>query len=311
MENTQPRYGKGSLSVQDIERQESSLDPMLSSSSGSHEVNSADFDIPEPSPSKDWKLPPLKPEEVYNNVKRFGLVATTSIKIKESCLQCDANLNKMMKIPLLSKSDLDKAKAKGYQFMHLGCVKIGINPLHRSAHPTFGFSALFDNRWTTFSQALLGGVEAPLSHGPVIYDVRPNFAVLLNDPHILDCLQLGIQTSGYENFKSKALNLAIFYSTCVWFTNTLIPAAINADKSVVTMMTYDEGLVPTAPQQIPCCALCLPDDWVTSWGSSGHRPTQSIDQSTIREDGSGTAITRFPRPHLSHQSSSAQRGGPC
>ena len=189
--------GSGSLSIQDLERQESSLSN-LASTSGNQLENSAEFDILEPSPTKDWKLPPIKAEEVYEKVKKFGLIATTSIKIKEKSFECNANLNRMMNIPLLSRQDIDNAIKKGYQYMHLGCVKIGINPLHRSGQDVYAFSALFDNRWTSFSKALLGGVEAPLHAGPIVYDARPNFAVSLNDPHILDVLQLGIQTSGYE-----------------------------------------------------------------------------------------------------------------
>jgi len=305
--SSQNEYGTGSQSIADLERQESSLSGLVGTS-GSHLENSAEFEVPEPSPTKDWKLPPLKPEEVYEKVKKFHLLAVTTIKIKEKSITCDANLNRMMKIPLITREEVDKALKKGYQYMHLGCVKIGINPLHRSGQNCFAFSALFDQRWTVFSKALLGGVQAPLNAGPVTYDARPNFVVSLQDPHILDVLTLGIQTSGYEDFKSKGHNIAIFYSTCVRFTNTQVPADLNSDKNTVTMMTYDEGLQPTAPHQIPRSQLRPPTNWITSWGSSSSTPSQSIECSTITED-NGTVITRFPQPSSNQSMPSAQRGG--
>lgn len=63
---------------------------------------------------------------------------------------------------------------------------------HRKGQTAFVFSALLDNRWSSFTKALIGGIETTLSDGPVQYDVFPDFLVALDDPNILKCLTLGV-----------------------------------------------------------------------------------------------------------------------
>lgn len=291
----------GDKSVEEIQRSESSLSNLAGTSDSLNE-NSADIFIEEPDPIRSWRLPPLKPDEVYADLKAFQMMALTTIKIREKSLTCAANCDSMMHLPLLTKDEIDKASKK-YKYMHLGAVRVGINPLHRTGQNTWVFTALFDKRWTKFDLALLGGIQAPLNTGPVTYTAHPNFAVSLTDKNILDVLTLGVQTKGYEHFKSASENIAIFYSICLRFTNTMVPAVKNADKNTVTMLSYDESCRPTAPQQIPKLALKPPPAWVTSWNSAASHSI-SLAQSTIHEI-DGQVITTFP----TNQSSSAQRGG--
>lgn len=82
-------------------------------------------------------------------------------------------------------------------------VRVGLNVLHRKGQQAFVFSSLLDNRWSTFTQALIGEIETSISDGPIQYDVFPDFSVALDDPNILKCLTIGIQTKGYENFHAK------------------------------------------------------------------------------------------------------------
>jgi len=291
----------GSRSLEEIERSESSLSNIAGTSESSNE-NCADLELVESSPTKDWKLPSLKPSEVYPQVSAFHLFAETNIRIHEKSVICRANLNTMMQIPLLTRQDIEKAKQKKYKYMHLGSVRIGINPLHRSGQDVYVFSALFDQRWTKFHKALLGGIQAPLNAGPVTYTAFPNFSVSLSDQHVLDALTLGIQTKGYEDFKSAAHNIAVFYSTCVRFTNTEVPAVLNSDKITVTMLSYDDCAQPTVPHQIPRSQLHPPESWITAWNTSNSSPAQSLVSSQIHE-ADGIVTTQFP------QSFSAQHGG--
>jgi len=297
--------GSGSKSLADLQR-ESALDGLAHSINDIPE-NFAEIDIVEPSPTKDWKLPPLSPDEVYQKVKKFQLKASTSIKIKEKAIQCRATQNQMMNLELIDRKDVDDAIKKGYSYMHIGCIKIGINPLHRAGQNVYCYSAVLDKRWFDFTQALLGGAEAPLNAGPVVYDIRPNYAVSLHDPNIMSVLTLGTQTLGYERFMGNSLNIGIHYSTCVRFTNTQVQAVKNADKNTVTIMSYDEGLQPSIPQQIPKSRLRPPDNWITDWAqhSVATQPKNMSQAQIVEED--GRVVTRFPRSLP--QSSQLQRGG--
>jgi len=297
----------GKKSMEELEKESSLSSWASTSTSGQHMENAADLTFNEPSPSKDWKLPPIKPQEVYDKIPMFHMIAKTSIKIRERALTTKANLNTMMKVPLLNIEDIEQAKKQKYKYMHLGAVKIGINPLHRSGQNTYVFSALLDQRWTKFTEALLGGVQAPLNAGPVSFTAFPNFACSLSDPHVLDVLTLGIQTAGYETFKSAAHNLAIFFSICVRFTNTLVPAVIHADRNTVTMLNYDEGMQPMVPHQIPRAQLKPPASWITSWESPSASASSTLEQSVIKEV-DGQVVVSFPNQSHTNQSSLAQRG---
>lgn len=224
-------------------------------------ANSALIEKEEPNPSVNWRLPPVSPSEVYRGLTPFNLRAYSQIKIKEKSIKTELNLNTMMTIPMFEIRHIQAARKAGYQYAHLGMVRVGLNALHRKGQKAYVFSALFDNRWSSFTQALIGGIETSLSDGPVQYDVFPDFSVALDDVNILQCLTLGIQTQGYENFKSKSKNLAIFYITCVRFYNTTIPAVLHTpdkDDGKVTLIQYDSSCNPIFP------SLCFKKTSVSS-----------------------------------------------
>lgn len=50
---------------------------------------------------------------------------------------------------------------------------------------------------------MIRGIETSLSYGPIQYDVFLDFSIAFDDPNILKCLTLGIQTKGHENFHGK------------------------------------------------------------------------------------------------------------
>lgn len=86
-------------------------------------------------------------------------------------MRADLTLNAMLTIPLIEAKHIKAALKAGYQYAHLGMVKIGLNALHKKSQKAYAFSALFDNRWTTFTSAMIGGIETSLAEGPVQYDV--------------------------------------------------------------------------------------------------------------------------------------------
>jgi len=257
------------------------------------ELNSACLNKKEPSPRVAWKLPKVSPSDVYAGISRFHFRALRRIKIKERSIRTKLNVNAM--IPLLEPKHIQAALKSGYKYVHLGMVRVGINALHIKGQKTFVFSALLDNRWVSFTKALIGGVQTTLSEGPVQYDVFPDFSVALDDPHILNCLTLGVQTKGYEGFLSEAKNLTIFYVTCVRFYNTTIPAVLHSasDSGAVTLIHYDSACNPVPPVSVSRRDLSPPDDWVTNWKKPAKRPV-ALAQPIITET-DGRVVIRFPR----------------
>lgn len=249
------------------------------------ELNSACLNIKETSPRVAWKLPKVSPSDVYAGISRFHFRALSRIKIKERSIRTKLNLNAM--IPLLEPKHIQAALKSGYKYVHLGMVRVGINALHIKGQKTFV-------RWDSFTKALIGGVETTLSEGPVQYDVFPDFSVALDDPHILNCLTLGVHTKGYEGFLSEAKNLTIFYVTCVRFYNTTIPAVLHSasDSGAVTLIHYDSACNPRAPVSVSKRDLIPPDDCVTNWRKPAKRPVARA-QSFITET-DGRVVIRFP-----------------
>ena len=90
----------------------------------------------------------------------------------------------MLTVPLLETRHIQAALKSGFKYLHLGMVRVGLNALHRKGQSAFVFSTLLDNRWSSFTQALIRVVETSLSDGPIQYDIFPDFSVALGDPNV-------------------------------------------------------------------------------------------------------------------------------
>ena len=181
-------------------------------------------------------------------------------------------------------------------------VKIGLSALHRRGLNTHAFCALLDNRWTTFTEALIGGVQTSLSDGPVSFDIYPNFSVSLSDANIMKILTLGVQTSGYDRFLGNSENLSIFYCTCVRFYNTTIPAVLHApsnESGTVTLMQYDSSCNPLTPNTLSKYDLNPPSVWKTTWNNLHNQP-KYLSNHCVKE-APGQVITQF-KPNQSRLS---------
>lgn len=117
-------------------------------------------------------------------------------------------------IELLSKTSLEKHKAKGFQYIHIGLVQVGLNPLARDGLNTSILVALRDRRFRIFQDSLLGTIESSLCKGPISFDCYPNFTVSLSDANLLKSLVLQIQTCNYDMLKGSIL--------VVWFLRYII-----------------------------------------------------------------------------------------
>lgn len=96
----------------------------------------------ESDPSVNWKLPPVSPSDVYRNLSAFNLQALSHIKIKEKSVRADLTLNAMLTIPLIEAKHIKAALKAGYQYAHLGMVKIGLNALNKKGQKACVFSPI-------------------------------------------------------------------------------------------------------------------------------------------------------------------------
>jgi hypothetical protein len=72
-------------------------------------------------------------------------------------------------------------KNKGFRFIHLGLIQVGIKPFTRRGINASVLLRLLDVRFTNENQARLGMVEANVSHGPISFNVNPNLTLSLDD----------------------------------------------------------------------------------------------------------------------------------
>ena len=97
---------------------------------------------------------------------------------------------------LFSEDKIKEHRKKGFNFIHIGLVQIGVKPLIRSGLNNSVLLALRDTRHIRFDDSLLGTIQASLSNGPVHFDCFPNFTVYIHDENVLQALTLNIKTHG-------------------------------------------------------------------------------------------------------------------
>ena len=82
---------------------------------------------------------------------------------------------------LFRKKDMREFRNKGYRFIYLGLIQVGIKPLTRRGINTSMLLRLLDARFTCHEQARLGMVEANISKGPIHFNVNPNLTLSLDN----------------------------------------------------------------------------------------------------------------------------------
>ena len=142
----------------------------------------------------DFKLTEVHQNQVYKTSTLKFFKSDYVIKTEERDIQLDKAKDE---IKLLSSSSIEKHKAKGFRYIHIGLVQVGVKPLNREGLNTSILAALRDKRFRNFKDSLLGTIESSLCKGPISFDCYPNFTVSLNDPNLLKSLVLQIQTHNY------------------------------------------------------------------------------------------------------------------
>ncbi|KAL0010776.1 hypothetical protein SO802_005884 [Lithocarpus litseifolius] len=143
----------------------------------------------------DWNLPKVPLKEFYKSStwKFSSFKSDFHVRTIEQVY----GINKEYETCYLFSPDQIKAHInKGFHFIHIGLVQVGVKPLIRSGLNNSVLLALRDTRHVRFDDSLLGTVQASLSNGPVHFDCFPNFTVHIHDKNVLQALTLNIKTHG-------------------------------------------------------------------------------------------------------------------
>ena len=131
-------------------------------------------------------------------------------------------------------------KNKGFRFIHLGLIQVGIKPLTRRGINASVLLRLLDARFTNHDQALLGMVEANVSQELIHFNVNPDLTLSLDDGAPEKALTLKINTSGYHMIEGScplALVYRIYYKL---LKTNLNPQALLKDPKKKNFSTPTE-----------------------------------------------------------------------
>ena len=154
-------------------------------------------------------------------------------------------------------------KNKGFRFIHIGLIQVGIKPITRRGINASVLLRLIDARFTNENQARLGMVEANVSHGPISFNVNPDLTLSLDDGAPNKALTLRINTSGYhmiEGSRPLALIYRIYYKL---FKTNLDPQALIKDPKDQTLLLQAnrEDINVNVPKMIKWEDIKLLEEW--------------------------------------------------
>ena len=152
------------------------------------------------------KLNPLNPYKFYNvntlissikSVVPFRQPKLKSVyKSSEVVVQSISSSSKETYLHVLSSQDMKRYRIEGYKELHLGAIKLGIQPLFLAGKSVTYFLAILDTRWQTFEKALISAIEVRLNQGNVVVQMEPNFTIDLHKPTLPETIKVVIQING-------------------------------------------------------------------------------------------------------------------
>ncbi|KAJ0038877.1 hypothetical protein Pint_22054 [Pistacia integerrima] len=143
---------------------------------------------------KDWDLPKVSKQEIYETKTIFNFKKDHSFKTIEDTILLPHG---QQPIQLFNPEAIEKHEEK-YKFLHIGLVQVGVRHLSREDHDTSVLLCLRDKRILDFDSSILSVLESTLADGPVHFDYYPNMIVSLEDPKILQVLSLYIKFNNLE-----------------------------------------------------------------------------------------------------------------
>ena len=197
---------------------------------------------------QNWSLPKVNKKEVYDQTSWVSSVFQTEHKVKT--VERAYALNKSKDETLLfRKREMKEFKNKGFRFIHIGLIQVGIKPLTRRGINASVLLRLIDARFTNENK---GMVEANVSHGPFWFNANPDLTLSLDDGAPEKALTLRINTSRYhmiEGSRPLALVYRIYY---MLFKTNLNPQALIKDPQDQTLLlqTSREDINVNVPKMI-------------------------------------------------------------
>ena len=178
-----------------------------------------------------WKLPKISEKAVYNYNNLFGLRSSSFFfNSRHVTSIAHSNDGKFFNVSSLWHALKPQAIQKGYKFVHLGLIQVGINPMFRKGLPITCIAFLLDTRFKSFDYQYLGGLEGKLCDGPMYLQIRPNYNLSLDDPYFDSCIQLHILVDTPE-LKHEALNIEVAFNMIGRCVNTGLPAITQGKLS--------------------------------------------------------------------------------
>ena len=123
---------------------------------------------------------------------------------------------------MLDRSQIDWARKQGYKYVHLGAIRLGLNPLVRPFLNVSSLCVAVDTCHKHFANAIIGGFAAPLHDGPAFGIIYPKFSVSLFDPHIYELLKAYVLPQGFSMMDGSHI-IQLKAVVIVHFENDTLP----------------------------------------------------------------------------------------
>ena len=160
---------------------------------------------------------------------------------------------------LFKKKEMKEFKNKGYKFLYLGLIQVGIKPLTQRGINAVVLLRLFDGRFTNYTQGILCMVEASLSKGPIHFNCSPDLTISLDDGAPEKALTLKINISGYQMIEGSR-PLALVYRIYYKLLKTNLNPQAPKDQTLLLQASNDDIQVDI-PQMIKWDEIKFPKEW--------------------------------------------------
>ncbi|KAG9441527.1 hypothetical protein H6P81_017381 [Aristolochia fimbriata] len=186
-----------------------------------------------------WSLPKVPSKHIYD-LGSFTLAWSHLVKTLEQTITVE---DTEQALELFSESDILPFREK-YKFLHIGCVQIALKPLTLKGLNTSLMLSLRDARCLNWADSLMGVMETSLTNGPVYFNIYPDLALSMTDPHLLKALSLNLVTHNYA-FRPGAETIAIVYRIYYGVKPSSLPKRPSLGHSNILSTKWREAIPRT------------------------------------------------------------------
>ncbi|KAG9453331.1 hypothetical protein H6P81_006235 [Aristolochia fimbriata] len=222
-----------------------------------------------------WSLPKVPSKHIYD-LGSFTLAWSHLVKTLEQTITVE---DTEQALELFSESDIQPFREK-YKFLHIGCVQIALKPLTLKGLNTSLMMSLRDARCLNWANSLMGVMETSLTNGPVYFNIYPDLALSMTDPHLLKALSLNLITHNYE-FRSGSETIAIVYRIYYRVLNTLAShVKIASEKGKTTLV---ESNILSTKTAIPRTLRWDEIEFSSTWQMAEATIPQPLDNREVEQ----------------------------